>query len=61
MFAPPPVFRIRGFLRHFLLFCHLRLQYVVLTVACRIQYDGMTLHCQLPLPHNDAASLCRSA
>ena len=48
---------MRGFLRSFLLFYQLRLQYVVHVVACRIQYDDMTLHCLLLLLHNDVVSL----
>ena len=32
---------------------------VCVCCACRIQYDGMALHCVLPLLHYDALSLCR--
>ena len=44
----------------------LRLEYVVPVVACRIQYDCMTLHCLIPLVYEycitiyQVVSLCRS-
>ena len=43
----PPASRKPGFFCHSHLFYHLRLEYVVPVIACRIQYDGMTFHCLL--------------
>ena len=53
----PQVFRMPGFICYFLLFYHVRLQYLVPVVACRLQYDCRTIPCLLPLLHDDVVSL----